>query len=265
MSLATQFADAGVDWLLPDWPAPRRVAAFATTRNGSTREGERTTLDLGPAHLDSLDRQAADAIREHRLRVAMFLPSAPVWLEQVHATRVLSVDAHALERWREQPPQADAAVTRLTDTPLAVRVADCLPVLFADAHGGVVGIAHAGWRGLAAGVLETTLHAMQVPPASVIAWIGPGIGPKAFEVGSDVRDAFCCADPASAAHLVALREGKWLADLPSLAVRRLRRAGVEHIHGASACTYSDPQRFFSYRRDRSAGRQGAFVWLASRS
>lgn len=263
MDLASHFEDAGLDWLLPEWDVAPDVRGFATTRNGGISSGERATLDLGPAHLGALDASPRSAILRNRRRVERFLPSPPVWLEQVHGCVVASIDAQSLDEARATPPRADGAVTRLANTPLAVRVADCLPVLLADEAGGVVAIAHAGWRGLAAGVLERTLQAMQVPPASVSAWIGPGIGPAAFEVGADVRDAFCDADPVSATHFKARGETRWLADLPGLAMRRLRMAGVRRISGGTRCSYSEGERFFSYRRDRTPARQAAFVWLAS--
>ncbi len=164
---------------------------------------------------------------------------------------------------RTHPLIADAAVTRLADVPLAVRVADCLPVLLADDAGTVVAVAHAGWRGLAAGVLEATVGAMQAEPASLVAWLGPAIGPDAFEVGNDVRDAFVSSDAGALQHFVRLREDKWIADLPALARRRLAAVNVTRVSGGTQCTWSDASRFFSYRRDRTSARMAAFVWLSA--
>lgn len=262
MSLAARFAGAGLDWIVPDWPAAPRVHAFFATR----RPGPGTAtpdLDLGPAQPDRAEARTRAAIEESRRRVGAFLPGRPVWLEQVHGNQVATVDAGTVEAFRALPPLADAAVTRLPDVALAVRVADCLPVLLADCEGSVVGAAHAGWRGLAAGVLEATVDAMAAPPRTLVAWLGPGIGPRAFEVGDDVRDAFLARDRAAAAHFRAHRHGRWLADLPALARQRLATLGVAEVLGGELCTHSDPARFHSWRRDRTAARLGAFVWLAA--
>jgi YfiH family protein len=238
--LAARLRAAGVDWIVPDWPAPAGVHAFFTTRNG------------GPG-------------------VQAFLPSPPMWLDQVHGADVVDIDAHATHA-RALPqadsdatparalPRADAAVTRVPGVVLAVRVADCLPVLLCDRSGTTIGVAHAGWRGLAAGVIENTVAAMAREPAGIAAWLGPAIGPSAFEVGSEVRDVFVAADADAARAFVPGRTGKWLADLHALARRRLARAGVEHVSGMRACTFSDARRFFSYRRDGATGRMGAFIW-----
>ncbi len=262
MSLAARFSTAGLDWIVPDWPVAVRVPAFVTTRNAGGAAPP--LLDMGPSHPERIDEAARGAVLRSRERVAAFLPSAPVWLEQVHGRDVAVIEAHALAAARAVPPVADAAVTRLAGVPLAVRVADCLPVLFADRHGSVVGAAHAGWRGLAAGVLEATVAALRVPPATLVAWLGPGIGPRAFEVGDDVRDGFVAHDRAAASHFVPHGAGKWHADLPALARQRLAALGVARVGGGDLCTYSDAARFHSWRRDRCAARLGAFVWLDAR-
>lgn len=256
MTLARRLKAAGLDWLVPAWDAPETVQSFVTTRNAGTDDA----FDLGPAHLDVLAPEARSIIIANRERISSFLPSPPVYLEQVHGTLVANVDAGTLAAMRERAPIADGAVTRLADVPLSVRVADCLPVLLADDRGSVVGVAHAGWRGLAAGVLEATVSAMQVEAWRLVAWLGPAIGPTAFEVGSDVRDAFCDVDADAIAHFDPIRERKWLADLPALARMRLSRAGVMRVADAAACTFSDPFRFFSFRRDRGSARMGAFLW-----
>jgi YfiH family protein len=169
----------------------------------------------------------------------------------VHGTRVIDLDA---DRSRE----GDAAFTRRRHNVCVVQMADCLPVLFADAAGTVVAAAHAGWRGLAGGVLEATLAAMRIPGDRVLAWLGPAIGPRAYEVGEDVLDAFRGDEAAFSP----ARPGHWLLDLYAVARRRLGHAGVTQIYGGGICTYSEPQRFFSYRRDRTGARMGAFIWLA---
>jgi YfiH family protein len=189
-----------------------------------------------------------------RLRAA--LPSEPVWLTQVHGHLCVDVD-----RLAGALPPADAAVTRTSNVAIAVRTADCLPVLFGDRAATVVGVAHAGWRGLAAGVLESTIAARDVAPQDLAAWIGPAIGPARFEVGRDVLDAYCAGDPTCEAYFEPLREGKWLADLPGLARQRLLRAGVTRIDGGTWCTHSDPQRFHSYRREKGTGRMALVAWL----
>ena len=254
--LAARLREAGVDWIVPEWAAPAGVHALFTTRDGSP--GDATPLDLGPADIGSVPPATRRAIAGNRDRVQAFLPSLPVWLDQVHGADVVDVDA---DTTHEHPlPRADAAVTRARGVVLAVRVADCLPVLLCDRAGTAIGAAHAGWRGLAAGVIENTVAAMACEPAGIAAWLGPAIGAPAFEVGGEVRDAFIAADADSARALVPHRTGKWLADLYALACRRLARAGVEQVSGIRACTFSNPRRFFSYRRDGPTGRMGAFVW-----
>jgi polyphenol oxidase len=262
VTLAAALAGAGLDWIVPDWGAPECVGALATTRNGGVSTGAAATLDVGPARLDALDEGARAAVLENRRRVHAFLPAPPVYLEQVHGCHVIVIDATNVGAAREHAPVADGAVTRLPRVPLAVRVADCLPVLFAATPGSVVGAAHAGWRGLAAGVLEATVAAMDTDPAQILAWLGPAIGPRAFEVGDEVCAALTAHDAGAAAHFRPRRAGKWLADLPALARRRLAAVGVRQIAAADACTFADAARFHSWRRDRTSGRLAAYVWRA---
>jgi polyphenol oxidase len=257
--LAARIAAAGHDWIVPQWPAPPCVHALMTTRNGGVSMGAHASLDVGPSDMSTLDAASRTAILENRRRVQQTLPSAPVWLQQVHGSHVVVVDRPAL-REDSAAPRADASVTRAADIVLAVRVADCLPVLFSGDGGAVVGAAHAGWRGLASGVLEATVTAMACDPAGVVAWFGPAIGPAAFEVGDDVRDAFVGSDGSAGDAFAAHRPGKWLADLEALARGRLARAGVVWIGGGGMCTVSNPGRFFSFRRDRTTGRMAALVW-----
>jgi polyphenol oxidase len=241
-SLAEEFAAIGLDWLVPEWPAPGGVLAFSTTR----KIGAVTSPEGSDAESDDLPAQ-----------LARWLPSPPRWLHQVHGAAVHDADAPA----RPAAPQADGIVSRRIDTVCAIQTADCLPVLFADRTGSVIGAAHAGWRGLAAGVLEATLTAMRVDPATVVVWIGPGIGARMYVVGDDVLDAFCGSDPEAAACFAPASPLKRLADLRALAQRRLTRAGVRSIYGAAHCTYSESARFHSYRRDGArAGRMVTLIW-----
>lgn len=248
------------DWLVPAWNGPANVRAWFTTRHGGVSTGLAATMDTGPAFPTPDD--LAGAIGENRRRLRAHLPSDPVWLSQVHGRNVVLVTAQNVDSLRERAPEGDAAVTREAGVVLTVRTADCLPVLFADARGSVLGVAHAGWRGLVAGVLEATVAAMaaQTP---IAAWLGPAIGPRAFEVGADVRDAFCADDAGCARLFSPQREGKWLADLPGLARHRLRKLGIDAA-GGTWCTLTDSERFFSWRRDKSSGRMALVAWLDDR-
>lgn len=236
--------------VVPDWPLPARVRALVTTRAGGVSAGPFSGLNLG---LRTGDDPAA--VAENRARLERRLPQAPRWLQQVHGSTV--VDADDLTAI----PPADASVARNAGTVCAIMIADCLPVLLADKAGTCVGAAHAGWRGLAGGVISNTIGRMTARPAELTAWIGPGIGPSAFEVGDDVLDAFCADTAENREAFKPLKPGKWLCDLPMLARKALQRAGVTAIHGGNLCTYSDPARFYSYRRDRVTGRMAALIWL----
>ena len=263
-TLAARLAASGLDWIVPDWPAPAAVGALSTTRHGGDGDGT-ADFNLGLAGALRAGADAADAVRRNRRRLDAFLPSSPVWLDQVHGPGVAVLDAVNAAAARGEPPVADAAVTRERGIVCAALTADCLPVLFADAHGRAVGVAHAGWRGLAAGVLEATVAALgrlDAPARDLRVWLGPAIGPRAFEVGADVRDAFIAADAGAVACFVAHGPGKWHADLYGLARRRLAAAGVRGIRGGEHCTWSDGGRFYSYRRDRDTGRMATLVWLA---
>ena len=239
------------DWIVPDWPAPANVRALITTRSGGVSTGRFASMNLGQRIDDDMQ-----SVRTNRSSLRDLLPSEPKWLLQVHGARV--VDSDMLQ----QPVEADAAVARNPGSVCTVMVADCLPVLLSDRAGSVVAAAHAGWRGLAAGVLENTVRAMGTPPNELIAYFGPAIGPSAFEVGADVRDAFLAVSADSASAFVARQPGKWLADLFALTRQRLRASGVTQIYGGGLCTYSDPRRFFSHRRDKVTGRMAALIWLS---
>jgi YfiH family protein len=238
------------DWIVPQWPAPARVRSLMTTRNGGISAAPYASLNLGTRVGDD-----PAAVAENRARVRRELPAEPRWLKQVHG--VTAVDAAQTATDEE----ADAAIARAPGVVCTIQVADCMPVLFCDRSGSCVGAAHAGWRGLSGGVLERTIEAMDVPPGELMAWLGPAIGPLAFEVGPDVLEAFADIDPRHEA-FTQYREGKWLGDLFMLARRRLAAAGITSVHGGDLCTVSDPQRFFSHRRDRVTGRLAAFIWLA---
>ncbi|HUP30953.1 MAG TPA: peptidoglycan editing factor PgeF [Usitatibacter sp.] len=240
------------DWLVPDWPAPRGVRAFVTTRSGGVSTGEFASMNLG---LSSGDEAAK--VERNRAIVRAELPSDPVYLVQVHGTGVTDLDRlPAGER-----PRADAAVTAQRGRVATVLVADCMPLLLCDRGGTRVVAAHAGWRGMAAGVIENAVASLQVPPAEVIAWMGPAIGPDAFEVGPEVREAFLAVDSDAQGAFRAHAPGKYMADLYTLARRRLARIGVGSVHGGGFCTFHEPGRFFSYRRVKASGRMGAFVWM----
>ena len=255
--IADALRRAGHDWIVPDWPVPARVAAVVTTRNGGVSAGRYASLNLGAASATRAGGDTPDAVAQNRARLRALLPAEPAWLAQVHGTAVHDADLPATDG----PPIADAAVTRTPGVVLAVQSADCLPVLLADREGAAIAIAHAGWRGLAAGVVDNAVRALAIAPGRVVAWLGPAIGPDAFEVGADVRDAFVAADASADTAFRPTSHGKWLADLAALARQRLARCGVHDVHGGGVCTWSTPARFFSYRRDGETGRMAALLWL----
>ena len=237
------------DWIVPDWPTAKRVRALVTTRAGGTSAGPFATLNL------SL-RVGDDAARVARNRAVLraCLPGEPAWIRQVHGTTVVDPERATPET------EADAAVSRRAGAVCSVMTADCLPVLLSDRGGTAVGVAHAGWRGLAAGVVESAVRALGVSPREIIAYLGPGIGARRYEVGEDVRAAFVDKDLGAAAAFAPGREGKYFADLYALARARLAAAGVTEVHGGGYCTASD-ERFFSFRRDGTTGRMASLVWL----
>ncbi len=241
-----------LELITPDWPAPATVRAAATTRAGGVSRGPWAGLNLGEHVGDD-----AAAVRTNRAQLieALGLARAPAWLEQVHGCGVAVAEAVAA------PVAADAAVARTPGHACVVMTADCLPVLLCDRAGRVVAAAHAGWRGLAGGVLAATVARMGVPAAELIAWLGPAIGPDAFEVGPEVRDAFLARDPAHAEAFRAGRGDRWLADLYALARCELARLGVRAVHGGGECTYTDAGRFYSYRREPTTGRMATLIWL----
>ncbi|MBS0422520.1 MAG: peptidoglycan editing factor PgeF [Proteobacteria bacterium] len=278
--------------IAPDWPAPAGVRAAFTLRTGGVSVAPYDSLNMGAAIGDS-----PEAVAENRRRVrdALRLPAEPGWLEQVHGVEVVALGAAtgvagggeagargvgagrdvAAGVGREAAggvarvgvvaagalPRGDASVAWGPGQVCAIRVADCMPVLFAAADGSVVGAAHAGWRGLAGGVLEATVERMGVPASRLIAWMGPAIGQPNFEVGDDVRAAFMATDLAAASAFVANARGRWQCDLYALARRRLTALGVAGIYGGGWCTFADSERFFSYRRSGQCGRMAALIWI----
>jgi YfiH family protein len=223
-----------------------------TTRLGGVSRGPYASLNLA-AHVGDVEASVAENRR--RVRSALELPAEPAWLEQVHGAHVATLPLSGRT-------VADAAVAFAPGLVCAVLVADCLPVFLVSQAGDRVALAHAGWRGLAAGVVEAAVAALACDPGELVAWLGPAIGPRAFEVGVEVRDAFVTRDPAAAADFAPGRGGRFLADLPGLARRRLAAAGVRSVHGGGLCTVTDSRRFFSYRRDGATGRMAALLWLA---
>lgn len=237
-------------WVLPDWPAPQNVGAFVTGRAGGVSPPPFASFNLGDTTGDD-----PTAVAENRRRLDALLPAGPRWLRQVHGPRVVIADEVT------GLPEADASVTRRIGVVCAVKIADCMPVLLCNRAGTAVGAAHAGWRGLSQGVIENTIAAMGCDPADLMAFLGPAIGPSAFEVGDDVLAAFVAVDPAARTAFAPLRPGKWLADLFLLGRQRLARAGVRAVYGGGLCTVAGADRFYSYRRDRVTGRMAAVVWL----
>ncbi len=237
-------------WITPSWSAPATVQSVMTTRTGGVSTGEYGSMNVGKSSGD---------VPENVLRnreILSYTTQRPIrWLHQVHGNCVIDDEQFT------RSVQADAQITRRSDCALAVMVADCMPVLFAANDGSVVGAAHAGWRGLSRGVLENTIVAMNVPSAQIIAWMGPCIGPFAFEVGEDVRAAFCDQD-ANANDAFVPREmpGKYLCNLIMLAKARICAAGITEVFGGEGCTYTEPNRFFSYRRVAQSGRMAALIW-----
>lgn len=242
--------------LRPDWPVPSNVRSAQTLRTGGVSGGEFASLNLG-AHVGD----DVGAVEENRARLAqaLELPGEPLWLSQVHGSHVVTAAAGEMRT-------GDAIVACRAGEVCVIQTADCLPVLFSNAAGTCVAAAHAGWRGLAGGVLEATVEALlkvtAEPAESLIAWLGPAIGVAAFEVGAEVRAAFVAHDQRARLAFTPNVRGRWQADLVMLARQRLAASGVSRIHGGDLCTATDGDRFFSHRRDGRSGRTGTLIWLA---
>jgi len=250
-----------MDWLVPAWPAPQGVRAVCTMRAGGVSSSPYASLNLGDHVGDD-----PQCVASNRAILAREIGARPVYLKQIHG----SSNVVALDRETADGTEADGCWTSSRGVACTIMVADCLPVLLAADDGSRVGAAHAGWRGLSGGIVESTVramtHDMDGNASSLIAWLGPAIGPRAFEVGDDVKAAFIAHDPAAAEHFKPLREGKWHADLIELTRMRLNAVGIARIFGNDGsrewCTVANPSRFFSHRRDRVSGRLAAAVWLS---
>jgi YfiH family protein len=250
-------------FLRPDWPAPPQVHAAQSLRTGGVSTGAFASLNIGTNVGDD-----ANAVRENRaiLRRALALPGEPQWLSQVHGAQVVDADK---DDYKDDPRDndtdvsrnGDAVITRRPGIVCVIQTADCLPVLFTNATGTSVAAAHAGWRGLAAGVLEGTVRAFGEPARELRAWFGPAIGRESFEVGDEVRETFVAHDKGAAGAFVGNARGRWMADLFLLARQRLATLGVTRIYGGGLSTAADPARFFSHRRDGHSGRMATLIWL----
>ncbi len=238
------------DLIFPDWPAPAHVKALQTTRVGGASKAPYDSLNLGDHVGDDPLKVAAN-----RQLLSPYVPTEPLWLNQVHGIAVVdAAKASCL-------PDADASFTRANNAVCATMTADCLPVLLCDEAGTVVSAVHAGWRGLCDGVIEAAIAAMQVQPQSLMAWLGPAIGPNAFEVGAKVRAAFMSHDKEADLAFRPIADDKWLGDIYLLARQRLHKLGIENVYGGGLCTYTDQTRFFSFRRDGATGRMASLIWL----
>ena len=236
--------------IIPDWPAPLNVKALQTTRAGGFSSAPYDSFNLGD-HVGD----APLAVERNRMLLNRLLPSEPVWLNQMHGTVVADADRASCL------PQADACIARHRASVCVVMTADCLPILLCDTQGSVVAVAHAGWKGLAAGVIEATVKSMDVAPENITAWLGPAISQDAFEVGDEVRAAFAAIQPQASSAFIPSKSGKWFADLYALARLRLNALGITRIYGGGSCTFRERDRYFSYRRDGATGRMGTFIWL----
>lgn len=243
-----------VDWIAADWPAPGGIVAGSTTRAGGVSKGVYGSLNLG-AHVGDSEETVAENRR--RFVTQCELPGEPVWLSQVHGTDVV------VDPMPGEPIRADAILTRSANTVCAVMTADCLPVLLISDDGGELAAAHAGWRGLRDGILESTLAAFRTPHDRILVWLGPAISQERFEVGDEVHEAFVCHDGSATDCFARNDRGRWQADLCGLARRRLNAAGVQQVFGGAYCTYGDARRFFSHRRDGQCGRMASFVFRYS--
>ncbi len=242
-----------IEVIRPDWPAPDSVSALSTTRSGGVSQGPFSGLNLA-MHVD--DNEADVRQNRQQLQQQLALPAEPLWLEQVHGCAVFDAAVDV-----SSPPVADASYSFQASRVCTVMTADCLPVLICNRQGDRVAAAHAGWRGLADGVIEATVDALQQPADQVMVWLGPAIGPSAFEVGEEVRTAFVQDLAAAEDAFSSTRPGHYLADIYKLARLRLSRIGINAVYGGECCTWTDADRFYSYRRDGKTGRQASMIWI----
>ena len=241
------------DWIIPDWPAPAHVHAVTTTRSGGVSQPPYASLNLGD-HVG--DDPEVVARNRALLKQSLALPSEPSWLSQVHGCEVVMADSDSF------PMEADASVSRTPGQVCAVLTADCLPLLLCDERGTQVAAIHAGWRGLCDGVIEATIKAMAMPGERLMAWLGPAIGADAFEVGDEVRQAFCEIDTdATQAFRPSGNKDRWMANIYQLARQRLMQCQLTKVYGGDFCTFHDAERFYSYRRDGQTGRMASLIWL----
>lgn len=242
------------EWITPDWPAPSTVKAVMTTRHGGYSQSPYDAMNLGDHVGDDVSM-----VQKNRdsLKAQLNLSQEPLWLTQVHGIAVANADDQSIQAGLE----ADAAVAKQQGSVCSIMTADCLPVLFCNKQGTAVGAAHAGWRGLQAGVLEATVKALHCDNADVMAWMGAAIGPDHFEVGAEVREAFISAQADAVDAFKLSNNEKWLANIYQLATLRLQAIGVTKIYGGSECTYSDSTRFFSYRKAHKTGRMASLIWI----
>ncbi|MCG3865702.1 MULTISPECIES: peptidoglycan editing factor PgeF [unclassified Photobacterium] len=239
--------------IIPNWPASKHVRAISTTRLGGVSTAPYHELNLG---LHVGDDEAVVNQNRELLKQHCDLVDSPAWLNQIHSADVIELNAELLS-----VPDADGSFTRIPGLACAIMTADCLPVLFCDKQGTEVAAVHAGWRGLATGVIEHAVEKFHCNAADIMAWLGPAIGPNAFEVGGEVREQFMAADPNAEDAFIPHGE-KWLADLYLLAKQRLNRLGITAVYGGEYCTFTDKQQFYSYRRQAVTGRQASLIWLA---
>lgn len=243
-----------IHYLQPNWPSLSGVNALITTRQGGVSSGPFAQLNLSNYVGDN-----AEAVAQNRALLRTLLPAEPIWLRQTHSNTV--IDA---ARPHKHAPEADASFSRQPGVVCAVLTADCLPVLLVDQEATTVAAVHAGWRGLAKGILENTVAALAIAPQRLLAYLGPAIGPKAFEVDEEVRATFIAHQPhASEAFTASPVEGKYLGNLYFLAQQRLQSAGVKHIFGGQYCTFNDSQHFYSFRREAQCGRMASLIWLSA--
>lgn len=246
-----------MQFITPTWPAPKNIFAYSTTRQQGTSHHPYSSFNLA-LHVGDEPNQVMNNRR--LLAERLKLPSEPIWLNQVHSNKVITIDRVKIDT------QADASVTRLPDTVCAVMTADCLPILICNRSGTLVAAIHAGWRGLASGIIENTLDTMTASPSDLMAWLGPAIGPDVFEVSADVVDTFTTYDKQAINAFRSKPEtkDKWLANIYLLATQRLNSLGLTAIYGGSHCTFSDPKNFYSYRRDLGiTGRMATLIWLSA--
>ena len=243
----------GIELIQPDWPAPDNVHAFTTTRNGGASQGRYSSLNLA-THVGDQPQHVAQ--NRGRLRQHVGLSAEPEWLSQCHGARVIELTA----RKNTQSPQADAAYSRDVGVVCAVLTADCLPVLMCDRHGSQVAAIHAGWRGLHAGIISNTVQRFDCAPRELLVWLGPAIGPQAFEVGEDVYNAFVSKSRGNQAAFESSGDGRWRCDIYRLARLELQMLGIDATYGGRWCTCTDAGRFYSFRRDGETGRMASAIW-----